>query len=577
MKGHGIIAFLAVLITHSALLGQTSGNLLRNGEFQDDWITFLPETKNHHWCFPSEFFNRRDYNPDGWFCKGSWDWQNADAPWGQRRLAILGPAELTQRVNWITIHDDRQLEGFPDAGGYPSMKAATSSRPERLVRDLTFRVKLAGTNLPKGAGQLDIGLCPTSGASTSDPMGAVVPALAYASILLPEGTFAAKWFDVKLSAADWHKAASRAAKNAKVLDLPASVAVAIRYYGKTGRLDVERAELLSTANTAPNLLPNGGFETLDKNGYPAGWSKAVKYRYFPPRHYYIFNTWHNTNFANRGHAAADALLPHTGRHSLRMNVPSGDEMQVVSEPIALNQKEVRLIEVSAWVKTDRLCNLQIDAHNELDQRLDCFNFIHKAPVSIGTDGWRMIRQVFRPRTPVGKLRLALAARGVNGFTLDDTGLQPQNNVAGTIWWDDIRVTEPESDPAELAGRAVKTAAETEVKSGPRVVEVDLGDRLIGLNKLKAIVHNPAPVARRFRLQWQMVSRGASSSSNVSHSTIGMPSNSRQLAVNLEWITNQSTNCLPIRSIMGVFPCLMKKTTKLQAARFGSVPGRPQSS
>ena len=69
-------------------------NLLRNGEFQDDWITMLPETKNHHWCFPSEFFNRRDFNPDGWFCKGSWDWQNADAPWGQRRMVITGPAEI---------------------------------------------------------------------------------------------------------------------------------------------------------------------------------------------------------------------------------------------------------------------------------------------------------------------------------------------------------------------------------------------------------------------------------------------------------------------------------------------------
>ena len=73
-------------------------NLLRNGEFQDDWITMLPETKNHHWCFPSEFFNRRDYNPDGWYCKGSWDWQNADGPWGERRMVVTGPAALATMV-----------------------------------------------------------------------------------------------------------------------------------------------------------------------------------------------------------------------------------------------------------------------------------------------------------------------------------------------------------------------------------------------------------------------------------------------------------------------------------------------
>src|SRR5258705_12708597 len=106
-------------------------NLLRNGEFQDDWITMLPETKNHHWGFPSEFFNRRDYNPDGWTCKGSWEWQNADSASERRRLILKGPAaEVVQRVNWVMIHDDRQLDGFPDAGGYPVMKAARSLKPE---------------------------------------------------------------------------------------------------------------------------------------------------------------------------------------------------------------------------------------------------------------------------------------------------------------------------------------------------------------------------------------------------------------------------------------------------------------
>ncbi len=393
---------IATMLAATPVWAQPPGNLLRNGEFQDDWITQLPETKNHHWCFPSEFFNRRDYNPDGWYCKGVWDWQNADAPWGQRRMVVTGPAELTQRVNWVAIHDDRQLEGFPDAGGFPVMKPAISARPLRLVRDLTLRVKLTGKDLPKGAGQIDIGLCPPSGASTSDPMGVVVPALAYATLPLPEGTFASKWFEIKLDAADWHKAASRAAKNAKDLALPASVAVAIRYYGKTGQLDVERAELLAAPSDAPNLLANGSFETLDPRGYPAGWSQPIKYRYFPPRHYYIFNTWHNSNFTNRGLIEIDKLLPHTGKHSLRMIVPSGDETAVVSDAITLNQKEVRLIEVSAWIKTDRLCNLQIDGHDEKGNRLDGFNFIPKAPVSIGTDSWRMIRQVFRPRSPCNR-------------------------------------------------------------------------------------------------------------------------------------------------------------------------------
>src|SRR5207244_9462904 len=134
---------------------------------------------------------------------------------------------------------------------------------------------------------------------------------------------------------------------------------------------------------------------------------------------------------------AAPLLPHSGRNSLRMLVPSGDEMAVLSDPIVFNQKEPRLLEVMAWIKTDKLAMLQIDAYTEDSQRLDGFNFIHKAPVSVGTDGWRLIRQVFRPRTPVTSIRLALCARGVNGYTLDDTGHQPQCNVVGTIWWDDV--------------------------------------------------------------------------------------------------------------------------------------------
>lgn len=491
-----IVVTLIAAIPASAV-AQPAGNLLRNGEFQDDWITFLPETKNHHWCFPSEFFNRRDYNPDGWYCKGAWDWHNADAPWGQRRIVVSGPAELYQRVNWIAIHDDRQLGGFPDAGGFPVMKVATSKRRERLARDLAFRVKLAGTDVPKGAGALEVGLHPPTGLSPADPMGDRNPATVAATVSLPEGTFKPQWIEVKLPAADWWKKAKGKGDD---VDLPAIISVAIRYAGKTGKLDVERAELLAAPSDAPNLLANGGFESLDKADYPTAWSKPMKYTYFPPRHYYIFNTWHNTSFPNRGTVEIDKLLVHAGKHSLRMIVPPGDETCVVSDPIALNQKEPRLIEVTAWIKTDRLCMLQIDGHDEKGNRLDGFNFIHKAPVSIGTDSWRMIRQVVRPRTPVQSLKLVLAARGVNGYTLDDTGHQPQNNVVGHIWWDDVRVSEPEALAKELEGRGVKAVKEETSSNTLRIVNVDLGERLQGRNVARIEVENTGP-ATTFAVQW----------------------------------------------------------------------------
>jgi hypothetical protein len=108
-----LMVCLLVLFAPGATGAQPSASLLRNGDFQDDWISLAPQTKNHHWCYSSEFYNRRDYNPDGWYCKGSWQWLDADAPRGQRRLVVQGPAQLGQRVNWVAVHDDRSGGGFP--------------------------------------------------------------------------------------------------------------------------------------------------------------------------------------------------------------------------------------------------------------------------------------------------------------------------------------------------------------------------------------------------------------------------------------------------------------------------------
>ena len=79
---------------------------------------------------------------------------------------------------------------------------------------------------------------------------------------------------------------------------------------------------------------------------------------------------------------------HAGRRSLRIPALAGDEIAVASEPVKLAQKEPRLIEVSAWVKTDRANQIQIDARDERGQRLDGFDFISKSPASIGTNEWR---------------------------------------------------------------------------------------------------------------------------------------------------------------------------------------------
>lgn len=496
-------------------LAQPSGNLLRNATFQDDWLTLLPENKNHHWCYSSEFYNRRDFNPDGWTCKGSWQWQDADAPMGQRRLIVQGPgAEIVQRVNWVLMHDSQNLGGLADAGRFPSIVPQRSKFPERMVRNLVFRVQLQGARVPDKAGVIEVGWCPPGGLTLADPLGSQTPPTVLATTPFPAGDSLTHFIEVKVAAAEWIKKAQElAAKDPKEaalvakdgLVLPGTVRVAIRYQGKTGNVTIKHAELVESGVISPNLITNGGFEDVDKGGsakpQAAGWGPPTKYRHFPGRLYYIFNTWHNGAFDNRGKVQLDTLVPHSGRHSLQMIVPPGDEVSVASAPIALKQKEARLIEVRAWVKTDKLCMLNLDALTDKGERLDGYPFIHMAPHSIGTDEWRLIRQVFRPRGPIQSMQLLLCARGVNGYTLDDTGTQPQNNVVGTIWWDDVRVSEPETTVAELAARGVKIHEAGKSTPGPHLTHLDLGERMLGGNVLRATMTNPGP-PQKFTLFWE---------------------------------------------------------------------------
>lgn len=188
-----------------------------------------------------------------------------------------------------------------------------------------------------------------------------------------------------------------------------------------------------------------------------------------------------------------------------MVVPTGDEKCVVSDPILLNQKQAKLIEATVWVKTDRINMFQIDAEDENGQRLSGWNFIHKYPVSIGTNDWRQVRQVFVPTKPVTSIRIKLAGRGLNGYTLDDTSQQPQNNACGTIWWDDLKVSEPESIANELAARGVKPAAPAAVAaSQPYLANLHMGEELFGTNELLATLVNPGS-AGSLKLVWELVS------------------------------------------------------------------------
>src|SRR5262249_39527709 len=168
----------------------------------------------------------------------------------------------------------------------------------------------------------------------------VVKPLVSRSSPIPSGTFDWQWIETRLPASAWLTAAAQLpADPAKGptpgLLLPPVVWIAIRFEGAGGSVELGSANLSEPGPGGPNLLPNGGFEAANPDGYPAMWEAPAKYRYFPPKHYYLFTTWHNARFANRGPVEHDAVVAHGGGKSLKMIVASGDEVSVPSHPIAL--------------------------------------------------------------------------------------------------------------------------------------------------------------------------------------------------------------------------------------------------
>jgi hypothetical protein len=500
-----------------------SGNMLQNADFQSDWLTLMPKSHTLTWCYVPDYFNRRDYNPDAWWCKGDWRWENADALPGDRRLILQGAnTEIAQSVNWALLFDDTVLppnSQIADDGGFPLAQAVKSDRPLGMVRDLTLTVRFRGTDVPAGAGSMQVQLVSTSATVT-------------ASAPWPAGSHDWRTVSVKLSAADWLAGTPSAGGSSRILPMVAKVR--LLYNNAAGSIELGWAELAESGPSSPNLLSNGGFETLDGAGDPQGWSPPEKFRRFPLKLFYLFQSWHNAHSDNRGPVRTDTTVIRGGARSLKMIMPAGDEKMVVSAPVVLNQATNRLIEVSAWVRTDRVAMLHIGAVDQDGVSIPGYSVIQKAKVSgipttaytspyqfsiLADSDWFLMRQVFRSKTPLQSLRLQLCARGVNGYTLEDTGEQPQNNAAGTLWWDDVRLYEPESTASELSARGVPWGVNHQGMPGILLGGLDLGERLPGANRLRTVIHNPGP-GQPLSLRWRFTSpTGATSSFESAPQTV----------------------------------------------------------
>jgi hypothetical protein len=365
-----------------------------------------------------------------------------------------------------------------------------------------------------------------------------LPTNATASVALSLAGLVVQKVDVPRDAVDWKplqvalsaKALAEASAKAggKTPGQTLEVSLTWASPGGTGKVWFDDLALTAVPRSEPNLLPNASFEQVvsgpkgaaatgrgtNLNGgatpppdtpYPDGWSAPRKWVFLAPPYYYIWNNWFHFYGACRGFPRADGLVARSGGHSLRLELLGGDEYSLQSPAIALNQAELRPIEVTAWVKADRLRHLDFMLVDQEGRRLPTnTTFTYWGGLMSGTHEWIAIRKIYQGYQPVKSLRLQIAGRGFNGSTKTDIGDWHAYNQVSTAWIDDVAVRELYSTAAELTQRgvAVPSSAASSAAS-PRCVGLDLGERLSGENEVTAVVRNdgsaPANAALEVRL------------------------------------------------------------------------------
>jgi hypothetical protein len=262
------------------------------------------------------------------------------------------------------------------------------------------------------------------------------------------------------------------------------------------------------APAAYTLVPNAGFETLDKDGYPADWSRPRKSLRMFGQSYYVWRDWYHFMGENRGASAADKLVVRSGKHSFRMNVPPGDDRHIESAAMPLRQTAPRRLLVQFDYNSYLLANLMIQVVDENGKEVFGDNI---TPGSSG--GWQTYRAEFLPRkaqqkpgagsggadmygphgdpVPLNACRLRIGVKGVNGSAMDDVNEWVNVNHGGVLWLDNVVLAEIDSTAADLAGRGLKTYPLDTVPPALIVESIDLGERLYGENTATVTMANRA--------------------------------------------------------------------------------------
>jgi hypothetical protein len=510
-------------------IGETERiQLLRNGGFEEDEMTLRGECaascgghSNDQW------FNMQDRFPDGWSWTGVYfpgaygmaaqsEWPREEVALdttirrsGKFSVRLQGKAAtLQQAFEWNTLMD--LYRDIPEKKDFNHTTALVVR--DGFFQDLQLEGWVRTQDVP---------------ADAKATVSFSLPGLVAEKVDLPKDAAEWKPFQVTLSARALAEAAAKTKETGKTLD----VSLTYTSPSGTGKVWFDDLSLTTTARTEPNLLPNASFEQVvngvkgpDATGrgtnmsggktpptdtpYPEGWSAPKKWVYLAPPYYYIWNNWFHFFGPCRGFPRADRLVARSGTHSLRMDLLGGDEYSLQSAPIALAQQELRPIEVTAWVKADRLRHFDLMLVDQEGRRLPTNTTLtYWGGLLAGTHDWIAVRKIFQGYEPVKSVRLQIAGRGFNGTTKTDIGDWHAYNQVSTVWIDDVAVREIYSTAAELAQRGVTVPPAPAPAGGVRCVGLDLGERLYGENAVIAGVKNDGTAPANAALEVRLITPG----------------------------------------------------------------------
>ncbi|MGD0088620.1 MAG: hypothetical protein ABSE73_01750 [Planctomycetota bacterium] len=432
-------------------------NQLQNASFEEDWLVSSVLARRR-WGLIARAevgYGESDGKIDHWEAPAEWR-DAGTAHSGRYSVKLIAGRKLSQSVR-VAMRSPAGGNPASQQTDFQPLEPGDLAKLDRRVVKGGAWIKAAA--LPEGKAKISI-----AGGGKAET-------------LIPGGTYDWRW--VWVSSAEPWAAASQ-------MTITIECAAGTMWVG-----DAVLAELPLGAN----LAVNGGFEKLDANGWPEGYSQPEAFWWYR-FDYYSFTGWgHDGGYGChlpqridlvpgyrwRGHAAVDSLVSHSGRNSLRMVAYPGDQFGVLGPPVELAGDKP--FEIAAWVRADRIHQVELmavnaDTNEYVLMDSDHFAGLEAVGVAAGSKGqgtydWTYLRKLICPKSAVKRIRPLLAVRGFDGRIIE-------KNIVGTVWFDDVEIiqrggTEPTPSSPLTAIHEVEAD----------LFDLDLGERLWGKNVARA--------------------------------------------------------------------------------------------